>query len=320
MTKNDIIKVLSDNKDNYTSGEFLAETLGLSRTAIWKGINALKEEGFEIEAIRNKGYRLCTNNDILNAEMIKKYLTKPDFYTIECYNSMISTNSALQQRFTETEGLVIVANSQENGKGRINRNFYSPKNTGIYFSILLKPNLEKEKTNYITAMAGIAVCKAIQKTVSLSPHIKWVNDIYLDNKKVCGILTQGSFSLENNLAEYLVLGIGINVYDPQEGFPTTLKHIAGSITTQKKDNLRNTLLAEVLNEFYLLYSVFNIPEIVAEYKSFNFIIDQEVIIINENSQSAKVLDIDNNCALVVQYETGEIKTLNSGEISIRPTT
>ncbi len=170
-------------------------------------------------------------------------------------------------------------------------------------------------------MAGIAVCRAIKKVLQLTPQIKWVNDIYINEKKVCGILTQGAFSLEDNTSEYIILGIGINIYEPQEGFPSEINEISTSLATTKQGGLRNTLIAEILNELYNLYLEFNIPNIVEEYKSLNFVIGKEVSIITANSTTtAKVLDIDSNCALVVECNTGETKTLNSGEISIRPTT
>ncbi len=321
MSKNDLIKILSDTQHDYVSGEFLAEKLGVSRTAIWKGINALKADGFDIEAIRNKGYRLSIQNDILNTEIIQKYLTNPGIFKIECYDSVSSTNTILQQRYTENEGLVIVANSQELGMGRINRNFFSPKDTGVYFSLLLKPLIDSDKKNFITSMAGIAVCRAIHSILGLNAKIKWVNDVYIDGKKVCGILTQGSFSFENNKMEYIVLGIGINVYNPINGFPKNIENSAGSVITQKQGELRNRLIAEVLNEFWELYKNFDFNAISSEYKSLNYVIGKEISVISDNSSTpAKVVDIDTNCRLVVQFENGDISCLDSGEISIREVT
>ncbi|WP_305768298.1 biotin--[acetyl-CoA-carboxylase] ligase [Candidatus Epulonipiscium viviparus] len=261
MTKNDLIKILSNNQEQYLSGEFLAHQLGVSRTAIWKYINSLKNDGYTIDAIRNKGYRLDPQNDILNSEIISQYLLEPSMFNIECYDVVSSTNLLLKQRYAEPEGLVIIANAQEAGMGRVGRTFFSPKNSGIYFSVLLKPN-DSNTVNFVTAMAGVAVCKAITKIFNLSPKIKWVNDIYLNNKKICGILTQSSFSLENNTSEYVILGIGINVYSPPEGFPSELENIAGSIISsrqspcEKKYKLKQHLPAIWLVLF--LFSIFSI--------------------------------------------------------------
>ena len=267
MTKNNLIKILSENQQEYVSGEWLAETLGVSRNAIWKGINSLKASGFEIEAIRNKGYRLGTQNDVLSSEIISGNLENSNQFKIECEDVVSSTNLILKQRYLEDEGLVVVANSQEAGIGRMKRDFYSPKDTGIYFSILLKPNLPGDKTHIITSMAGIAVCRALEKLLSLSPKIKWVNDIYLDDKKVCGILTEGSFSLESNTVDYIILGIGMNVYDPILGFPQAIQNVAGSVIEKKQGGLRNRLVAEILNEFWAIYENPNFETIANAYRT-----------------------------------------------------
>lgn len=317
MTKNDLIKILSNNQEQYLSGEFLAHQLGVSRTAIWKYINSLKNDGYTIDAIRNKGYRLDPQNDILNSEIISQYLLEPSMFNIECYDVVSSTNLLLKQRYAEPEGLVIIANAQEAGMGRVGRTFFSPKNSGIYFSVLLKPN-DSNTVNFVTAMAGVAVCKAITKIFNLSPKIKWVNDIYLNNKKICGILTQSSFSLENNTSEYVILGIGINVYSPPEGFPSELENIAGSITSNRQQGLRNQLVAEVLNAFWKLYINPNFDSIAAEYKSLSYLIGKEINIIDSTSTiSATAIDIDNNCRLVIKSPNGTITTLSSGEITVR---
>lgn len=317
MTKNDLIKILSNNQEQYLSGEFLAHQLGVSRTAIWKYINSLKNDGYTIDAIRNKGYRLDPQNDILNSEIISQYLLEPSMFNIEYYDVVSSTNLLLKQRYAEPEGLVIIANAQEAGMGRVGRTFFSPKNSGIYFSVLLKPN-DSNTVNFVTAMAGVAVCKAITKIFNLSPKIKWVNDIYLNNKKICGILTQSSFSLENNTSEYVILGIGINVYSPPEGFPSELENIAGSITSNRQQGLRNQLVAEVLNAFWKLYINPNFDSIAAEYKSLSYLIGKEINIIDSTSTiCATAIDIDNNCRLVIKSPNGTITTLSSGEITVR---
>ncbi len=318
MKKSDLIKILNENKEEYLSGEFLAEQLGVSRTAIWKGINSLKADGFAIEAVRNKGYRFSDTNDVLNSEIIQKHLSNPKRFKIECYEVVSSTNGLIKERYQEEEGLVIVANTQEFGRGRLNRSFFSPKDTGVYFSVLLKPNLENNKMNFITSMAGIAVCRAVHNLLETDPKIKWVNDIYLNHRKVCGILTQGTFSLENNKVEHIILGIGINVYEPNGGFSDDLKEIAGSLKTQKQGGLRNQLIAEVLNEFFDLYEELNFEQIAKEYKILSNVLGKEIDVIDNGLiQRAEAVDIDENCGLVAQFENGEIRTLSSGEISVR---
>ena len=315
MTKQDLIKILSDTPDKYLSGDFLAKTFGVSRNTIWKHINSLKSEGFTIDAVKNRGYKLSGQDDVLNSELIIKHLDEPSLFKIECYDVLSSTNTIVKDRSLENEGLVVIANSQEMGVGRLGRNFFSPKNTGIYFSLLLKPTFSNEKTHFITSMAGIAVCRAINKLLGLSPKIKWVNDIYLEDKKVCGILTQGSFSLENNAPEYIVLGIGVNVYTPTEGFPKDIENIASGLLVQQQGNLRNKLVATIINEFWVLYNNPNFSDIAIQYKALSFVLGREVTILSAQSTiTAKVIDIDDECRLVVELEDGKIKKISSGEI------
>ena len=316
--KSKLIIMLNENQEKFLSGEAIADELGVSRTAIWKIINNLKEDGYEIETVKKKGYRLLENNDLLNSDMILNSLTNKDSFRIECVDRISSTNIALKQRINEDEGLVIVANHQENGIGRMNRQFFSPKDTGVYFSILLKPQFESSKTIFITTMAAVAVCNAIKSVTGIEASIKWVNDIYINGKKIAGILTQGSFSIENNKAEYIILGIGLNIYMPEGGFPSDIENRAASLLSIKSGGIRNKLVAEIINEFWKIYLKPNYEEVARKYKELSFVIGQEVQVISVNEDRvAKVLDIDENCNLIVEFNDGDIQKLSSGEIQIK---
>ncbi len=316
--KNNLLNLLNENRDKYLSGENLAESFSVTRTAIWKGIKSLKEEGYSIEAISNKGYRLTDRNDILSRESITKHLRNSSLFSVQYHDRVSSTNDLVKDQINEPEGLVVVASAQEKGVGRLNRNFYSPQNTGVYFSILLKPNLESTQAVRVTTMAAVAVCNALKNTLGIEPGIKWVNDIFYEEKKVCGILTQGAFSLETNKAEYIILGIGINVYPPQGGFPKDIKNIAGSVSEEIKSGLKGKIVAEIINEFFEIYKDIPFEETARKYKSLSFVIGKEVLVIQgENERKAKVLDIDENCNLRIENEDKTIETLSSGEIRIK---
>ncbi len=314
--KQNVLNLLENNRGIYLSGEAIAEQLQVTRAAVWKAIDSLRKDGFVIDAHTNKGYTLSVNSDVLTQAGIEKHLRTDCALTVEVHNIVSSTNTLLRERTHEPEGLVVAANEQTAGMGRMGRSFYSPKETGVYFSILLKP--PQADATFITTMAAVAVCQAIERISNKKPKIKWVNDVYVEGKKVCGILTQASFSLENKTVEYAILGIGLNVYAPPSGvFPSEIESVAGAIFEKPQGELKNRLLAEVLNCFFTLYH--SPPKVVAaEYKALSFVIGREVLVIQPtHSAPATVLDIDENCNLVVSYADGSRHVLSSGEISIK---
>lgn len=315
--KQSVLELLLNANGQYISGEQIATSLNVTRAAIWKSIKQLKAEGFSIDAISNKGYAIVGCSDIVTESGIKKHLLSDSILTFEIHDSITSTNILMREKTANDEGYIIVSKEQTQGIGRLNRNFFSPKNTGIYFSLLLKPNIDASETINITTMAAVAVCKAIVEISNKTPQIKWVNDIYLDGKKVCGILTQGSFSMENNTTEYVILGIGINVYEPKDGFPKEIIHSAGFLFTNQEDNIKNKLVALVVNHFFDMYKNMNQKEIAALYKHYSFVVGKQVMVHTSNgSVSAKVLDINEKCNLIVQFDNGNTDVLSSGEISI----
>lgn len=312
--KQKIIRILEDSKGTYISGQVIADNLNISRNAVCKNIKSLKKEGYAIYAIKNKGYKLLENNDIISVCGIQKYLTNNDLH-IEVINKVTSTNTLLRQKAIEgfSEGHIIIANEQTNGRGRFDRNFYSPNNTGIYMSILLKP--KNDLVNHITAMAAAAICVAIENITDKKPMIKWVNDIYINNKKVCGILTETALSLESGDTEYAILGLGLNVYT--NNFPEEIQNIAGAILSESESNIKNRLIAEFYNIFMKYYKENDISYI-KKYIDKSFIIGKNVAICSGNSKKeAKVLGIDEQCRLIVRYDNGEDVVLSSGEVSVR---
>ncbi len=320
--KEDLLQLLENNRGNYISGEDIAGKYNVSRNAIWKAVNLLKQEGYNIDSVRNKGYCLLHQNDIISEQGIKKYL-KNDIFDIEVYKTIDSTNVKLKQIAVNCkEGKVIVALHQTAGKGRMGRSFFSPADSGIYLSLLVRPNFLAEQSLYLTTVAAVAVAQAIEKVCGIKADIKWVNDIYCAGKKVCGILTEASFNLENQTIDYAVVGIGINLFTPKDGFPEELKNIATSVLQDKNNvlDIKCKLIAEVLQGFFDYYKEIPNKTFFAQYKARSFIIGKEVDIIqSEKIINAKVIDIDDECRLLVKYKGDEnIHKISSGEVSIKP--
>ncbi len=257
--------------------------------------------------------------DFISKSGIEKYLKgKAKKVSLNIYGTVTSTNDIVKQNALqgESEGFTAIAVHQTQGRGSRGKSFYSPFDSGIYLSVLLKPD-DFEKVRYITCLAGVCVCEAIEKVSGKNAQIKWVNDIFIDNKKVCGILTEGFFSKENNF-EYAVLGIGINVYTPENEFPEDIKDIAGAIFKEEIFDMKNKLTAEILNCFFEKYFDFSKEEICRQYREKSLAIGKNVTFFeNGKVLSAFVLDIDENCSLKVKLENGQIKTLINGQISIK---
>ena len=319
--KDRVLKELEYNRGEYISGEELASSLGVSRNSVWKAVKNLQEQGYEILGVPNKGYLLNESSNLVSAQGIEKYLGPLEsVFDIEVYDKVSSTNDLLKDS-KGMEGRVIVAQEQTNGKGRLGRDFYSPKATGIYFSILLTPTIPVDEATSVTAAAAVAVAEAIENLTDCDIQIKWVNDIYMNEKKVCGILTEGVFDMENRRLGQVILGIGINLIEPYVGFPSDLKISAGSVFkegTAPKDS-RNLIVAEVLLHFWPYYKRLQAKGFLSGYRRRSIVTGRDILIIRgeEAPRKAKALEIDENFYLVVKNEDGEIEHLSSGEVSVR---
>ncbi|QQK08824.1 biotin--[acetyl-CoA-carboxylase] ligase [Miniphocaeibacter halophilus] len=319
--KENVLLFLENNKGKFISGNLLANKLDVSRNAIWKAINSLREEGYEIDSVKNKGYCLLEENFILSKQSIGRYLNTYNL-DIEVNKTLDSTNDFLKKyaKKNSKEGKIIIAEEQTQGKGRLGKSFYSPANSGIYLSILLKPNLHASQALYITTCAAVAVSKAIDKISGENSQIKWVNDIFLNNKKVCGILTEASFDLEGGSMDYAILGIGLNLTRPSDDFPEDIRDIAGYIF--HNDNLpkdyKNKVIAEIINNFFEYYPTIENKEFLKDYKKRSLILNKPIYIFRgAKTEEATALDIDNEFRLKVLKKNGEIEYLSSGEVSIR---
>lgn len=241
---------------------------------------------------------------------------------IEVKEAVGSTNDEVKALAIkgEGEGYLLVSRAQTKGKGRLGRSFFSPDGTGVYMSLLLRPECKAEETMLITTAAAVAVCRALGKIGVLDSKIKWVNDIFLDGKKVCGILTEAGFGAKGNVPDYVVLGVGVNMYAPKKDFPQELKHIAGAVFTEEKEGVCNRFVAEFLNAFYEFYKKLSERTHIAAYREKCFVIGKEINVISGgNITRATAVDIDNNCNLLVEYPDGTKASLSTGEISIKIT-
>ncbi len=235
---------------------------------------------------------------------------------IDFHEEVTSTNDIAVERSKEPEGLVVVAGMQTAGRGRNNKSFYSPDNTGAYFSILLKPTISDP--TLLTALAGVAVAEAIEDVAKSSPRIKWVNDVFIDGRKVCGILAQGAFNFDKHQPEYIIVGIGINIYSPNEGFPELVDNVAGSVFSERASGLMNKLTASVINKFFSHYDKLHESDFISRYKAYSMLIGHDVCIhIGTDKKQARVLDIDDSCRLVVRYADNTVEHLSTGEVSVR---
>ena len=320
-TKDKVLEILEINKGKHVSGSKIADRLDVSRNSIWKAIKQLQEDGHNITAITNKGYCLEADNDILSCQSTKKFLNS-NIFDINVYKVVDSTNSMLKVEAESgaLEGKVIIAEHQTKGRGRRGKTFFSPESTGIYMSLLLRPKLSAYESLSITTCAAVAVAKAIELNSDKQAQIKWVNDIFVDTRKVSGILTEASIDLEGGGLKYAILGIGINVFTPKEGFPEELADISTSIFGKDsyQSDYRSKLVADILEIFMDYYKNIEEKPFLEEYKNRSMILNKEINVITDpdNIRKAVALDIDENFHLKVRYENGEIKYLNSGEVSI----
>ncbi len=321
-TKEQLLELFESNRGVFYSGEEIAQKLSISRAAVWKAVKSLQSEGYDISAVTNRGYCLSPKTDILSPQGIQKYLN-PECHNMELcvLQTVKSTNTLVYEKAVggHAEGYAVFSNGQTEGRGRCGRSFYSPDKTGIYMSLLLRPvGYSAKQAVRITTMAAVAMCEAIEAVSGRRAQIKWVNDIYMDGRKVCGILTDASFSMESGLLEYAVLGAGINVYRPSGGFPDDIRDIAGTVFDDMQCDVKNRLAAEFLNRFMAYYTGENQCEYIERYRERCFVIGRHITVnYGEKSRDAFALGIDDACRLLVRYDDGTEEYLLSGDISIR---
>ena len=325
-TKTDLLDFLSANSGQFVSGQKIADELGISRAAISKAIAGLRKSGYIIESKTNHGYKLCESANSLSAELIKGKLNcnvaLEVFDTIDSTNNYAKTLSPSTLSDSKNPPVCVIADAQTSGRGRLGRSFESPRGSGIYMTLAFKPEFELSKSLFITMASAVAVCKAIEKVCGKSPQIKWVNDIFLDGRKICGILTEAQSNFETGKIDSIIIGIGINCFPGI--FPEELSDIAGCISKNDGSFSRNDLAAEVICQLVSFAKIFTNKEFLDEYRKYCFVLGREIKIHNiglDTETYAKALSIEDDGALVCQYldgtDKGKIIHLTTGEVSVR---
>ena len=329
--KQQIAELLENTEEEYISGSMIAEKLDITRAAVWKCIKQMEDEGYVIEATK-RGYRLGEKSDALSKSAVLKFLgEESSYFNIEVFDIIDSTNTYLKKKAPEyisdisaigpaknTGWYVAIADRQDAGRGRMGRSFISPPGTGIYLSVLLKPSLSAQQAVRMTTAAAIAACNAIEECTKKEPKIKWVNDVFVDGKKTCGILTEASVDLEGGGLDWAVIGIGFNVYEPEGGFPDEIKDIAGAIVKERSRDLRSRIAASFLKHLREICSDLKNSEFASAYKKKSFLIGKDINVLRDGEKiPAFAYDLDDELHLLVRYKDGSTEALNSGEVSVR---
>ena len=322
MLKEDVLNLLSRSASP-VSGEEIARTLGVSRAAVNQAVSALRDEGYGIEAATRKGYQLLSRPDILTeAEILPLLDEYGRRFALRTFPVIDSTNDWLKAHFRELgDFTAAIADHQTGGRGRMGRTFVSPPGKGVYLSVLLKPSAPLSDFRCMTAMTAVAAADAVEKACGVRPSIKWPNDLVMNGKKVAGILTEMSLEGETGALQYIVAGIGVNVWEKPEDFPEEIRTVAGSLSSQGgAPERRAELAAGLLNAFGQIF-----PDLPAHQKSSHasylrdcLNIGKKVLIVRDGSElEAEAVGIDPDFGLIVRFPDGTEETVRIGEVSVR---
>lgn len=318
--KAEILAALRET-DGYVSGQELCERFGVSRTAVWKAINQLKKDGYEIEAVNNRGYHIVSSPNVLSAnEITSLRKTKWVGSQVYYYDVIDSTNTQANHLAEEgaVHGALVVADRQEAGKGRRGRAWESPANTGIFMTLLLKPEIEIANASMLTLVAALAVTKGIERLTGEKPAIKWPNDIVLNGKKICGILTE--LSMQIDYINHIIIGIGINVHN--KNFPDEIAAMASSILLETGKKIKRAELIEAIwEEFETYYDLFiqtqDLSLLSEEYNRYLANKDKPVRVLDPKQPfEGTARGITDRGELLVETEHG-VEKVSSGEVSVR---
>lgn len=321
MLDEKILEVLRNSGESYVSGEDLCKKAGISRAAIWKRIEKLREEGYDIEASPHLGYRLAGIPDsLIPSEVQWKLKTKVLGKSVVSYKKVDSTNDiayGLAEKGVR-EGMVILADEQAKGKGRYGRSWVSPAKSGIYMSCIMRPPIAPNEIPKITLVAAVAVAKAIREVTGLEATIKWPNDILIRGEKACGILTE--MRAEQDSVDFIVLGIGVNVNTPQKSLPKGATSLKEELRRAKRgEEISRIELAkkilEMLDEYYIMLKEKGPKPIIEEWKGLSAMLGSRVkAILPNRTIEGQAHDIDPDGALVLRLDSGVLEKVSSGDI------
>ena len=315
-----LLKLFDQNAGIYLSGQAIGDELHISRNSIWKAVNQLRKEGYDIVSKAGAGYLYKRKENLLTFDSIAAHLRYP--CELRVFDEVTSTNDIAKESHVGLQPLFIAADRQTAGRGRLGRTFASPGDAGLYMTLALRPSFDLDKALYVTMAVAVAVCRAIEKVAGIKGRIKWVNDIFYRNKKVCGILTEAQSNFETGRIDTLIIGIGINCFPG--ALPEELKDIAGCLAEIPGAFSRGELAAEIVNETLEILDDLNSMTFLREYRSKCFILGKNIYVhpnLDQRAIRARAIDIDDNGGLVVEYMEGkkmrQMETLTTGEVSIR---
>ena len=309
MLKEDVLKLLAAHRLESLSGQALAAQLGVSRNAVWKAVKQLEAEGYRINAGTNKGYRL-EGNALTPYDLQLPPQVRP-FY----YPTIDSTNTEAKRLLAGglSDEAFLYADTQTAGRGRQGKSFFSPAGTGLYYSYVFHPQKALADAVFITTAAAVSVVRAIEKTTLLRPSIKWVNDVFIGDRKICGILTAAVTDFESGTVESVIVGIGINV--TTRDFPPEIARTAAGMAVQ--DVSRSSLLQALAEELISVAADLRNPAILEDYRAHSLVLGKEITFLqNGVSKRGKAVEIDESGALLVETQSGT-ERLSSGEISVK---
>lgn len=320
--KDAVLRALEQARGERLSGGMLAERLGVSRAAVHKAIGVLRSEGLAIDGVPGEGYRLAPDDDSLTAAGVQALLDT-DFVGRDMLvvPSLTSTNTVLKERYLHRpHGFTLLAEAQTGGRGRLGRSFSAPAGTGVYQTILLHPSLPLSHIQFVTIAAAVAVAEAIERTADFCPQIKWVNDVLMHGRKLCGILTEATIEGETGTVSSLVVGIGVNLR-PNPAWPEEVRQVAGALSEFGAVPRRAAFAAAVLSRFERAYALLESgreAELLDRYRSRLCCIGRPVTVITPAGKyQADCTGLDGNGHLLVRDAQGAVRTLSSGEISTR---
>ncbi len=320
-TKEQVLKILKESHPEHISGQQIASGLGLSRAAVWKAIDALREGGFQIISKRSQGYTLKQDSYRLSAEDISINLSPEilDRISVKVYPTIDSTNQEAKRLLSDgaKDLTVIISSHQSAGKGRLGRTFHSPDRSGLYLSVIVTRELDMSDAILVTSAAAVAVREALASVCSRKVGIKWVNDLYIGEKKVCGILTEGVSGFESGKMESMIIGVGINLFPPEGGFPEEIASIATTLFEEETPQV-NPLAARVITSLVHVLDDLHDPSIMDRYREHSLVLDRHVKVLQGNTAyTGTVKSINDDGTLNVVDDQGSEHLLSSGEISLR---
>ena len=308
MKSHQLVYQILARENDYVSGEKIGEELNLSRTSIWKAIQRLQQEGLEIDSIKNRGYKLI-QGDLILPDLIQENTNLTIRYKPETKSTQTDAKEGIEAG--NKGNTLYLSTCQTAGRGRFQRRYYSPSQGGIYMSLHVQPNLPYEKLPSYTLLVAAAVYKAIKNLTMIEVDIKWVNDIYLKNKKIAGILTEAMTSVETDLVTDVIIGLGINFSIAD--FPDNLKEKAGSLFTAPAPISRNDLISEIWNCFYNM----DPDELLYIYKERSIVLGKKVTFqLDGKEKKGLAKEISESGQLQVELANKRTIWLNSGEISL----